>query len=117
MGAQVIGKDEFHEATQPKVDRYTPLAGMMRTRLGPQSRVEVVPVIVGSCSVPPPNWSGVCARLRVECSLVQMWKQVQQILIEYVHKIFWAWSELGNVNGSNYNAVHCWLHTGWLYVT
>ena len=91
VDAQVIGNDEFHEAAQTKVDRYTPLADMMRTHLGPQSRIEVVPVIVGSCYVPPPNWSGVCARLRVKCSPAQLWKQVQQMLIEYVHKIFWAW--------------------------
>ena len=52
---QVIGDDGFESATQTKIDKYTPLADMMRDHLGPQSRVEVIPVIVGSCGVPPPD--------------------------------------------------------------
>ena len=91
VDAQVIGGDDFEGAAQIKTDRYTPVANMMRDHLGPQSRVEVIPVIVGSCGVPPHNWSDVCARLRVKCSPGRLWKQVQQILIEHMHKIFWAW--------------------------
>ena len=76
VDAQVIGNDEFTKAAQTKIDRYMPLADMMHDHLEPQSRVEVVPVIVGSCGVPPPDWSGACARLRVKCSPAQLWKQV-----------------------------------------
>ena len=117
---QVTGSDNFEEAAQTKIDRYMPLADTMRVHLGPQSRVEVLPVIVGSCGVPPPNWSDVRARLRVKCSPARLWKQVQQILIEHMHKIFWArysHQKLGTTNGHGCNVAQCWLHIGWLYVT
>jgi hypothetical protein len=121
VDAQVIGGDNFEEAAQPKIDRYMPLANMMRDHLGTQSRVEVIPVIVGSCGVPPHNWSDVCARLRVKFSPAQLWKQVQQILIEHMYAQDLLGlvqpPELGEVNEPECSVAHCRLHAGWLYVT
>ena len=100
VDAQAIGTDEFGRAAQTKADRYSPLADMMRSHLGPLSRIDVIPVIIGACGVPPPDWCGVCARLRVKISPMKLWKQVQQIVIEHMHKIFWAWYNHQHFNGS-----------------
>ena len=91
VDVQVIGDNGSESSAQTKFDKYTPLADMMRDHLGPQSRVEVIPVIVGSCGVPPLDWCRVCMRLRMKCPPTRMWKQIQQITIEHMHNISWAW--------------------------
>ena len=101
VDAQVIGNDDFEGAARTKIDRYSPLVDMMRSHLGPLSRVEVIPVIIGSCGVPPPDWCEVCTRLRVKSSPTSLWRRVQQIVIEHMHKIFWAWYSNQNFNGFN----------------
>ena len=96
VDAQVIGTDDFERAAQTKADRYLPLADMMRNHLGPLSRIDIIPVIIGQ----PPDWCDVCARLRAKVSHMKPWKQVQQIAIEHMHKIFWAWYSHQHFNGS-----------------
>jgi hypothetical protein len=56
-----------------------------------EHKVEVVPIVIGRSGVPPPEWSKVCAKLKIASTPTALWMKIQTCLIENNMKMFGTW--------------------------
>jgi hypothetical protein len=88
----IISERMYSEAWNEKVRRYSPLVQAILDWLGEgDHRVEIVPIVIGRSGVPPPEWSKVCAMMKIATTPQTLWMKIQTCVMENNMKMFGTW--------------------------